>query len=205
MTDKHQFHFDTLQLHAGQSPDPSTNALAVPIYASSSYVFNDADHGGDLFALRKPGNIYSRLILFHFMYYLQNSCYYYRITNPTNDVLEKRLAALEGGVAAVVTSSGQAAQFTAITTLANSGDTIVASSSLYGGTYIQFKILLPRLGIQVKFVNEEDGLEAYKSAIDEKTKAVYVESIGNPSFHIPDFEGIAKIAHEAGIPLIVDK
>ncbi|KAL9537025.1 Homocysteine synthase [Mucor bainieri] len=185
MSQEHQFHFDTLQLHAGQTPDPATNARAVPIYATSSYVFNDADHGADLFALRKSGNVYSRMM------------------NPTNDVLEKRIAALEGGAAAVLTSSGQAAQFTAITTLASAGDNIVSSASLYGGTYIQLKVLLPRLGIQVKFVPNDDP-EEIKKAIDDKTKAVYVESLGNPSFSIPDFEGIAQVAHENGVPLIVD-
>jgi len=124
--------------------------------------------------------------------------------NPTNDVLEKRIAALEGGAAAVLTSSGQAAQFTAITTLASAGDNIVSSASLYGGTYIQLKVLLPRLGINVKFVSNDDPEEIAK-AIDDKTKAVYVESLGNPSFSIPDFEGIARVAHEKGVPLIVDK
>ncbi|KAI8642605.1 Cys/Met metabolism PLP-dependent enzyme-domain-containing protein [Parasitella parasitica] len=185
MSEEHQFQFDTLQLHAGQTPDPATNSHAVPIYATASYVFDDADHGADLFALRKPGNIYSRLM------------------NPTNDVLEKRLAALEGGAAAILTSSGQAAQFTAITTLASAGDNIVSSASLYGGTYIQLKILLPRLGINVKFVPNDDP-EEIRKAIDDKTKAVYVESLGNPSFNIPDFEGIAKAAHDNGVPLIVD-
>lgn len=124
--------------------------------------------------------------------------------NPTNDVLEKRIAALEGGAAAVLTSSGQAAQFTAITTLASAGDNIVSSASLYGGTYIQLKVLLPRLGINVKFVPNDDP-EEIRKAIDDKTKAVYVESLGNPSFSIPDFEGIAHVAHENGVPLIVDK
>ncbi|CEP15677.1 hypothetical protein [Parasitella parasitica] len=185
MSEEHQFQFDTLQLHAGQTPDPATNACAVPIYATASYVFDDADHGADLFALRKPGNIYSRLM------------------NPTNDVLEKRIAALEGGAAAILTSSGQAAQFTTITTLASAGDNIVSSASLYGGTYIQLKILLPRLGINVKFVPNDDP-EEIRKAIDDKTKAVYVESLGNPSFSIPDFEGIAKVAHDNGVPLIVD-
>lgn len=185
MSLEHQFQFDTLQLHAGQIPDPATNARAVPIYATSSYVFDDADHGADLFALRKSGNVYSRMM------------------NPTNDVLEKRIAALEGGAAAVLTSSGQAAQFTAIATLAAAGDNIVSSASLYGGTYIQLKVLLPRLGINVKFVPNDDP-EEIRKAIDDKTKAVYVESLGNPSFSIPDFEGIAQVAHENGVPLIVD-
>ncbi|KAI8377915.1 Cys/Met metabolism PLP-dependent enzyme-domain-containing protein [Radiomyces spectabilis] len=185
MTQKHQYHFDTLQLHAGQHPDPTTKARAVPIYASTSFVFDNTDHGADLFALRADGNIYSR------------------IGNPTTDVLEQRIAALENGAAAVVVSSGQAAQFLAIATLAKAGDNIVASSSLYGGTYNQFKVLFPRLGIQVRFVNSDDP-ENFRNAIDNNTKAVYAESIGNPKFNVPEFETIAKIAHDAGVPFIVD-
>ncbi|KAI9470038.1 MAG: Cys/Met metabolism PLP-dependent enzyme-domain-containing protein [Benjaminiella poitrasii] len=208
-----KFHFDTLQLHAGQAPDPTTKACAVPIYATTSYVFNDADHGADLFALREPGNIYSRYdknariiditLPPPHTHNKTNLDLIISMMNPTNDVLEKRLAALENGAAAVLTSSGQAAQFTAIATLANAGDNIVASASLYGGTYVQLKVLLPRLGINVKFITKDDP-EAYKKAIDDKTKAVYVESIGNPSFNIPDYESISKVAHDAGIPLIVD-
>jgi OAH/OAS sulfhydrylase len=182
---KPQYRYETLQVHAGQSPAPGTNARAVPIYQTTSYTFNDADHGARLFALKEFGNIYTRIM------------------NPTTDVFEQRIAALEGGVAAVATSSGQAAQFLAITTIAQAGDNIVSTSYLYGGTYNQFKVTLPRLGIHVKFV-EGDDPEAYRRAIDDKTKAIYVETIGNPRFNIPDFEALAKIAYENGIPLIVD-
>ncbi|KAF2261688.1 hypothetical protein CC78DRAFT_546511 [Lojkania enalia] len=177
--------FETLQLHAGQSPDPATNSRAVPIYATTSYVFNDSAHGARLFGLKEFGNIYSRIM------------------NPTVDVFEKRIAALEGGVAALGTSSGQAAQFIAITTLAQAGDNIVATSNLYGGTYNQLKVMLPRLGIQTKFING-DKPEDFKTAIDDKTKAVYLESIGNPKYNVPDFEKIVAIAHEAGVPVVVD-
>ncbi|CAO3636352.1 unnamed protein product [Mucor hiemalis] len=183
--DEHKFHFDTLQLHAGQKPDPTTNARAVPIYASSSYVFDSTDHGADLFALRASGNIYSRIM------------------NPTTDVFEQRIAALEGGVAATAVSSGQAAQFLTIATLCQAGDNIVSSSSLYGGTYNQLKVVFPKLGIHTKFVTSEDP-EDFRKAIDENTKLIYVESIGNPLFRIPDFEKLAAVAHEAGIPLVVD-
>jgi len=181
----HQYHFETLQIHAGQAPDPTTNARAVPIYQTTSYVFNDADHGARLFGLQEFGNIYTRIM------------------NPTTDVFEKRIAALEGGVAALATSSGQAAQFLAISTIAQAGDNIVSTSYLYGGTYNQFKVTLPRLGIQVKFV-DGDNVENFRQAIDERTKAIYVESIGNPQFNIPDFVALAQVAHENGIPLIVD-
>ncbi len=182
---KRNYRFETLQVHAGQQPAPGTNARAVPIYQTTSYTFNSADHGAKLFALKEFGNIYTRIM------------------NPTTDVFEQRIAALEGGVAAVATSSGQAAQFLAITTIAQAGDNIVASSHLYGGTYNQFKVALPRLGINVKFV-DGDSPEAFKAAVDDQTKAIYVETLGNPSFSVPDFEAIAKIAHDHGIPLIVD-
>ena len=182
---KRQHRFETLQVHAGQTPAPGTNARAVPIYQTTSYTFDDADHGARLFALKEFGNIYTRIM------------------NPTTDVFEQRIAALEGGVAAVATSSGQAAQFLALTTIAQAGDNIVSTSYVYGGTYNQFKVTLPRLGIQVKFV-EGDDPEAFRRAIDANTKALYVETIGNPRFNIPDFEALAKVAHEAGIPLIVD-
>ncbi|MFM7613014.1 MAG: O-acetylhomoserine aminocarboxypropyltransferase/cysteine synthase family protein, partial [Synechococcales cyanobacterium] len=178
-------HFETLQIHAGQVPDPTTHARAVPIYQTTSYVFDDTDHGARLFGLQEFGNIYTRIM------------------NPTTDVFEKRIAALEGGVAALATASGQAAQFLAITTIAQAGDNIVSTSFLYGGTYNQFKISLPRLGIQVKFV-EGDKAEDFRQAIDEHTKALYVETIGNPQFNIPDFVALAQVAHENGIPLIVD-
>jgi len=180
-----QYRFETLQIHAGQAPDPTTNARAVPIYQTTSYVFNDADHGARLFGLQEFGNIYTRIM------------------NPTTDVFEKRIAALEGGVVALATSSGQAAQFLAISTIAQAGDNIVSTSYLYGGTYNQFKVTLPRLGIQVKFV-DGDNVENFRQAIDERTKAIYVESIGNPQFNIPDFVALAQVAHENGIPLIVD-
>ncbi|MEH2198492.1 O-acetylhomoserine aminocarboxypropyltransferase/cysteine synthase family protein [Nostoc sp.] len=180
-----QYRFETLQVHAGQEPAPGTNARAVPIYQTTSYVFDDTEHGARLFALQEFGNIYTR------------------ISNPTTDVFEKRIAALEGGVAALATASGQAAQFLAISTIAQAGDNIVSTSFLYGGTYNQFKVSLPRLGINVKFV-EGDRPESFRQAIDDRTKALYVETIGNPQFNIPDFAALADIAHENGIPLIVD-
>ncbi|MFN6181431.1 MAG: O-acetylhomoserine aminocarboxypropyltransferase/cysteine synthase family protein [Dolichospermum sp.] len=179
------YRFETLQVHAGQEPAPGTNARAVPIYQTTSYVFDDAEHGARLFALQEFGNIYTRIM------------------NPTTDVFEKRIAALEGGVAALATASGQAAQFLAISTIAQAGDNIVSTSFLYGGTYNQFKVTLPRLGINVKFV-EGDDPENFRQVIDENTKALYVETIGNPQFNIPDFAALAHIAHENGIPLIVD-
>ncbi|GFF40398.1 homocysteine synthase CysD [Aspergillus lentulus] len=178
-------HFETLQLHAGHEPDSTTNSRAVPIYATSSYTFNDSAHGARLFGLKEFGNIYSR------------------IGNPTVDVFEKRIAALEGGVAAVAASSGQAAQFMAIAALAHAGDNIVATSNLYGGTYNQLKVFLPRLGITTKFV-QGDKPEDIAAAIDDRTKAVYVETIGNPRYNVPDFEAIAKVAHEKGVPFVVD-
>ncbi|KAK9479700.1 Cys/Met metabolism PLP-dependent enzyme-domain-containing protein [Lipomyces japonicus] len=178
-------HFDTLQIHAGQEPDKATNARAVPIYASTSFVFNDSAHGARLFALQEAGNIYSR------------------IGNPTVDVFEKRIAALEGGVAAVATSSGQAAQFLAITALAEAGDNIISTSYLYGGSYNQFKVYFARFGIHTKFVNS-DKAEDFEKLIDSKTKAIYVESIGNPKYNVPDFEKIAEVAHKHGVPFVVD-
>ncbi|BAY91117.1 MULTISPECIES: O-acetylhomoserine aminocarboxypropyltransferase/cysteine synthase family protein [unclassified Tolypothrix] len=180
-----KYRFETLQVHAGQEPAAGTNARAVPIYQTTSYVFDDADHGARLFALQEFGNVYTRIM------------------NPTTDVFEKRIAALEGGVAALATSSGQAAQFLALSTIAQAGDNIVSTSFLYGGTYNQFKVSLPRLGINVKFV-EGDDAESFRQAIDDRTKALYVETIGNPQFNIPDFAALAHIAHENGIPLIVD-
>lgn len=177
--------YETLQIHAGQQPAPGTNARAVPIYQTTSFTFDDSAHGARLFALQQFGNIYTRIM------------------NPTTDVFEQRIAALEGGVAALATASGQAAQFLALSTLATAGDNIVSTSYLYGGTYNQFKITFPRLGINVKFI-EGDDADAFRRAIDDKTKALYVETIGNPRFNIPDFEALAKVAHEAGIPLVVD-
>ncbi len=177
--------FETLQLHAGQEPDPTTNSRAVPIYQTSSYVFDNAEHGANLFGLKEFGNIYTRLM------------------NPTTDVFEKRMAALEGGMAALATSSGQAAQFLAIVNCMKAGDNFVSTSFLYGGTYNQFKVQFPRLGIEVKFA-EGDSIDSFKDKIDDKTKAIYVESMGNPRFNIPDFEGLSNLAKENGIPLIVD-
>ena len=179
------YKFETLQLHAGQEPDSTTNARAVPIYQTTSYNFDDSEHAADLFALKKFGNIYTRIM------------------NPTTDVFEKRVAALEGGIAALATSSGQAAEHLAVTTLAEAGDNIVSTSYLYGGTYNLFKVTLPRVGIKVKFV-AGDNPEDFEKEIDEKTKAIYIESIGNPKLNIPDFEKIAAVAHRNDIPLIVD-
>jgi len=177
--------FETLQVHAGQNPAPGTNARAVPIYQTSSYTFDSADHGARLFALQEFGNIYTRIM------------------NPTQDVFEKRIAALEGGVAALATASGQAAQFLTISNIAQAGDNIVSTSLLYGGTYNQFKVTLPRFGIVVKLV-EGDDAGALSRAIDGKTKALYVESIGNPAGNVPDFEALAEVAHDKKIPFIVD-
>ncbi|KAG2105421.1 Cys/Met metabolism PLP-dependent enzyme-domain-containing protein [Suillus cothurnatus] len=177
--------FETLQLHAGQVPDPTTNARAVPIYASTSFVFNDSNHGADLFGLKAFGHIYSR------------------IGNPTVDVFESRIAALEGGVAAIATASGQSAQFLAIATIAGVGDNIVSTSYLYGGTYNQFKVTFKKFGIGVKFVNGDDPA-LFAAAIDENTKAIYVESIGNPKYNVAPIPELAKVAHDHGIPLIVD-
>lgn len=180
-----KYRYETLQLHAGQEVDKTTNSRAVPIYQTTSYVFNDAQHAADLFALQKFGNIYTRIM------------------NPTTDVFEKRIAALEGGVAALATSSGQAAETLAITNLAQSGENIVSTKFLYGGTYNLFKVTLPRLGINVRFAEGDSPLD-YQEKIDEKTKAVYIETIGNPKLNIPDIEAIAEVAHKNGIPLIVD-
>jgi O-acetylhomoserine (thiol)-lyase len=175
----------TLAIHGGQSPDPTTNARAVPIYQTTSYVFNDADHAARLFALQEFGNIYTRIM------------------NPTTDVFEKRVAALEGGAAALATASGQAAETLAITTLAKAGDEIVSSASLYGGTYNLFHYTLPRLGIDVRFVDADD-LDAVRKAINPKTRAVYAETLGNPKLDVVDLEALAAIAHEHGLPLVVD-
>ena len=179
------YRYETLQLHAGQKPDPTTKARAVPIYQTTSYNFDDAQHAADLFDLKKFGNIYTRIM------------------NPTNDVFEQRIAALEGGIAALATSSGQAAQLLAVTNLVQAGENIVSTSLLYGGTYNQFKVTFPRFGINVKFV-EGDNPADFEKLIDNKTKALYIETIGNPKLNVPDFIKIAKIAHNHGIPLIVD-
>lgn len=180
---KHRF--ETLQVHAGQAPAAGTNSRAVPIHQTTSFTFNDADHGARLFALQEFGNIYSRIM------------------NPTTDVFEQRVAALEGGVAALATASGQSAQFLALTTLAEAGDNIVSASSLYGGTYNQFKVQFPRIGIDVRFVAGDD-FPAWEAAIDGRTRALYVESMGNPGFDMPDFERLAAIARAHGLPLVVD-
>jgi len=177
--------FETLQLHAGQTVDPTTNSRAVPIYQTSSYVFNDAEHAANLFGLKEFGNIYTRLM------------------NPTTDVFEKRIAALEGGVAALATSSGQAAQFLALTNILEAGDNFVSSQYIYGGTYNQFKVQFKRLGIQVKFVDSNAPANIDR-AIDSRTKAIYLETIGNPEFNVSDFDAIAQIARKHDLPLIVD-
>ncbi|MGF1618931.1 MAG: O-acetylhomoserine aminocarboxypropyltransferase/cysteine synthase family protein [Acidimicrobiia bacterium] len=179
------YRFETLQVHAGQEPAPGSNARAVPIYQTTSYTFDDAAHGARLFGLEEFGNIYTRIM------------------NPTTDVFEQRIAALEGGVAAVATASGQAAQLTTILTLAESGDNIVSTSYLYGGTYNQFKVSLKRLGIEVRFVDGDDP-EEFERLIDDKTRGVYLETIGNPRFNIPDIPAIAELAHKHGVPVIVD-
>jgi O-acetylhomoserine (thiol)-lyase len=179
------YHFETLQLHAGQEPDPTTNSRAVPIYQTTSYTFNSAEHGANLFGLKEFGNIYTRIM------------------NPTNDVFEKRVAALEGGVAALATSSGQAAQFLALNNILQSGDNFVSTSYLYGGTYNQFKVAFKRIGIEARFA-KGNAPENFEALIDEKTKAIYLETIGNPEFNIPDFEAIAQVAKKHDIPLIVD-
>ncbi|MBS7563101.1 O-acetylhomoserine aminocarboxypropyltransferase/cysteine synthase [Mucilaginibacter sp. Bleaf8] len=177
--------FETLQLHAGQEVDPTTGSRAVPLYQTTSYVFNNAEHGANLFALKEFGNIYTRIM------------------NPTTDVFEKRIAALEGGVAALATSSGQAAQFIALNNILQAGDNFVSSPFLYGGTYNQFKVAFKRLGINVKFAANDEA-ESFEPLIDEKTKAIYLETIGNPGFNIPDFEKIAALARKHDLPLIVD-
>ncbi|HDQ25811.1 MAG TPA: O-acetylhomoserine aminocarboxypropyltransferase/cysteine synthase [bacterium] len=177
--------FDTLSLHAGHTPDKETNSRAVPIYQTTSYVFNSTEHAANLFGLKEFGNIYTRLM------------------NPTTDVLEKRIAALEGGVAALAFASGMAAITASITTIAQAGDEIVSASNLYGGTVTLFGHTLPRLGINVKFVDAKNP-ENYRKAITPKTKALFAETIGNPELNVLDIEAVAKIAHEAGIPLIID-
>jgi O-acetylhomoserine (thiol)-lyase len=180
-----QYHFETLAIHGGQEPDRSTNARAVPIYQTTSYVFNDADHAARLFALQEFGNIYSRIM------------------NPTTDVFEKRMAALESGVAALALASGQAAETLTILTLAKAGDEIVSTTSLYGGTYNLFHYTLPRLGITVRFVDAAD-YDGLRESINDRTKAIYSESIGNPKLDVLDIEKLAGIAHENGLPLIID-
>ena len=178
-------HFETLQLHAGQEIDPTTRSRAVPIYQTTSYGFENTEHAANLFGLRQFGNIYTRIM------------------NPTTDVFEKRMAALEGGVAALATSSGQAAQFLAINNILGAGDNFVSSTYLYGGTYNQFKVSFKRLGIDARFANGDD-VESFVPPIDKNTKAIYLETIGNPRLNIPDFEKFAALAKEYDLPLIVD-
>lgn len=185
MTNERVLQPETLSIHAGQEVDPTTNSRAVPIYQTTSYVFNDSEHAADLFGLKKEGNVYTRII------------------NPTNDVLEKRVAALEGGIGAVALASGAAAIFNSIVNIASVGDEIVSSSSLYGGTFNLFSHTLPKLGITVKFVDSTDP-NNFEKAITSKTKAVYAETIGNPKGDVLDIEAVAAIAHQHSIPLIVD-
>ncbi|TDA65636.1 MAG: homocysteine synthase [Clostridia bacterium] len=180
-----EYRFNTLAVHGGQKPDPVTGARAVPIYQTTSYVFNDPDHAARLFALEEAGNIYTRMM------------------NPTTAVFEDRVAALDGGVGALATASGQAAITLAILNIASAGQEIVSATSLYGGTYNLFSATLPKMGIRVKFVDPGDP-DAFRRAITDSTRALYVETIGNPKLDVPDLEAIAAVAHEAGIPLIVD-
>jgi len=178
-------HFETLQLHAGQQPDSNTHSRAVPIYQTTSYVFNNAEHAAKLFGLKEFGNIYTRIM------------------NPTTDVFEQRMAALEGGVAALATASGQAAQFLALNNILQAGDNFITTSFLYGGTYNQFKVAFRRLGIEARFADGDD-VESFARQIDKKTRAIYLETIGNPRLNIPDFRKFAALASEYDLPLIVD-
>ncbi|MGA2249712.1 O-acetylhomoserine aminocarboxypropyltransferase/cysteine synthase family protein [Terracidiphilus sp.] len=180
-----QRHFATLAVHAGQSPDPATGSRAVPIYQTTSYLFQDADHAGRLFALKEFGNIYTRIM------------------NPTTDVFEKRVAALEGGAAALAAASGQAAETLVLTTLAKAGDEIISTTSLYGGTYNLFHYTLPRLGITVRFADADD-FDGIRALINDKTRAIYTESLGNPKLDVVDIERLATIAHEHNLPLVID-
>ena len=186
MSDPQSWSFETRQIHAGTSPDPTTGARALPIYATTAYQFRDSQHAADLFALAEMGNIYTRIM------------------NPTQDALEQRVASLEGGVAALAVSSGQAAETLAILNLAEAGDHVVASASLYGGTYNLLHHSLPKLGITVSFVEDPDDPENWRSLVRENTKALYAETIGNPKGDVLDIETVAGIAHDNGIPLIVD-
>ncbi|MBV4428510.1 O-acetylhomoserine aminocarboxypropyltransferase/cysteine synthase family protein [Clostridium tyrobutyricum] len=185
MSEERKLSFETLQVHAGQVPDPATGARAVPIYQTTSYVFKDADEAADFFQLKRPGNVYGRIM------------------NPTEDVFEKRVAELEGGTAGLATASGLAAIFYSILNVASAGDNIVSASTLYGGTYELFSVTLKKLGISVTFVDPDDP-ENIRKAITDKTKAVYAETIGNPKINVLDIEKVANIAHENKIPLIID-
>lgn len=177
--------FETLQLHAGQAPDPTTNSRAVPIYQTTSYVFNNAEHGANLFALKEFGNIYSRIM------------------NPTNDVFEKRMAALHGGVAALAVSSGHAAQFIAINNITTVGDNFVTTPYLYGGSFNQFKNSFKNIGVEARFA-ADDKVESFEKLIDDKTKFIYLETIGNPGYSVPDFEAFSELAKKHDLPIIVD-
>jgi O-acetylhomoserine (thiol)-lyase len=181
----HDLQFNSLALHAGYKPDPTTGARAVPIYQTTSYQFRDTDHAAALFALQEPGNIYTRIM------------------NPTNDVFEQRIAALEGGIGGLATSSGQAAETLTILTLCDSGDEIISTSALYGGTYTLFSQSLKRLGIAVRWVESNDPAD-FEALINDKTRLIYLETIGNPKLQIPDFEGIAAVAHAHGLPVVCD-
>ena len=185
MSEPNQQKLATLAVHAGQTPDPTTGARAVPIYQTTSYQFHDADHAGRLFALKEFGNIYTRIM------------------NPTTDVFEKRVAALEGGVAALATASGQAAETLAMITLAGAGDEFISTTSLYGGTYNLFHYTLPRLGINVRFVDADD-FDGISAAITDKTRAIYTETLGNPKLDVVDIAKLAEIAHSHGLPLLID-
>jgi O-acetylhomoserine (thiol)-lyase len=178
--------FETQQVHAGASPDPATNTRATPIYQTTSYVFRDTQHGADLFSLAEPGNIYTRIM------------------NPTQDVLEQRVAALEGGVAALAFASGSVATTAAILNIANAGDHFVSSPSLYGGTYNLFHYTLPKMGIEVSFVEDQDDLEQWRNAVRPNTKLFFAETIANPGSNVLDVAGVAGVAHEVGVPLVVD-
>jgi len=178
--------FDTRQIHVGAVPDPTTGARAVPIYQTTAFSFRDTQHAADLFSLAEPGNIYTRIM------------------NPTQQVAEERIASLEGGVGALLVASGQAATTTALLNVAENGDHVVASSNLYGGTYNLFHYTFPKLGVEVSFVEDPDSLDAWRSAVRPNTKAFFAETIGNPKIDVLDIEGVAGVAHEAGVPLIVD-
>src|SRR5256714_6550704 len=182
-----QYGFETLSLHAGQeTADSATNARAVPIYQTTSFVFDSPEHAADLFGLRQFGNIYTRIM------------------NPTQDAFERRIAALEGGVGALATASGQSAETLAILNIAQAGDELVSSASLYGGTYNLFHYTLPKLGIEVSFVDDPDNLDEWRAAVRPNTKLFFAESLANPRSHVLDIEAVAGVAHEAGVPLIVD-
>jgi O-acetylhomoserine (thiol)-lyase len=186
MTSSETWSFETRQIHAGQEPDPATNARALPIYATTSYVFRDTQHAADLFSLADTGNIYTRIM------------------NPTQGVVEARLASLEGGVGALLVSSGQAATTLALLNVAEAGSHVLSSASLYGGTYNLFHYTLPKLGVEVEFVEDQDNLDEWRSKVRDNTKAFYAETIGNPAANVLDIEAVAGVAHEVGVPLVVD-